>query len=131
MTTPLPEEVPGYNTTPRLRSKKKLWFLDAPTSLEGYYSPFWPLLIVFLAFIILLVYEISFFRYRTMVLRAQNLHLVDGVKKAKEQIAFIEGVHADLDSLAPGHPAAATLLKEFFPPVPAAPPAPDDLPKTP
>jgi len=130
MTAPTPEPS-GYNTMTRPRGRKKMRMLSPPSELEGYYSAFWPLLIVFLAFIILLVYEVSFLRHRAFNLTTQNTRLADGVQKANTQMAFIQGLHGDLANLAPTHPAAAAILKAFFPAAPqesAAPATSGDTP---
>jgi hypothetical protein len=120
-TTPKKEGPLPYNTPATARQRKKARFFNAPDSLEGYYSPFWPLLIIFFAFIVLLVYEIWFLRFRTVMLNTQITHLVGSLQKANAQTTFIEGVHKDLSALAPTHPDADQLLKEFFPAIPAAP----------
>ena len=129
---PIPNEevASGYNTTPRPRSsRKKFRPFAAPKAPEGFYTPFWPLLVVFMAFMILLIYEISFLRSRAMSLRAQNSHLMEGVQKANAQMQFIQGLQGDLSSMAPSHPGAAAILKEFFPPDVAVPPADAASPK--
>lgn len=116
---PLPDTAPGYNLPVYRRRRKRFSKLFAPpVGPEGFYSAFLPLLIVFCAFIILLLYEISFLRYRTLVLSKQNARLAEVVKKADAQAAFIEGLHKDLQTLAPAHPAAALMLTEFFPDIP-------------
>lgn len=134
MSDPLPDKGSSYNTTPRERRRKKFNPFAIPTEAEGFYSPFWPLLVVFLAFIILLVYEISFLRYRTMGLRTQYTRLAGAVQKANAQTEFIKGLHTDLETLAPGHPDVALLLKEFFPSdtssTPAAAGVPEGIPDT-
>jgi hypothetical protein len=131
MTDPLPENAENYNIAARRRRRKK-WFrlFTPPETLEGFYSPFLPLLILFLAFIVLLVYEISSLRYRKIALFKQNARLIQVMQKADEQTQYIEGLHKDLQTLAPAHPAAALLLREFFPDTPPATNA-DGSPKTP
>jgi len=114
MKDPIPESALPYNTTPRPRPKK--WFgWMFPTDFDGFYSPFGPLAIVFLAFILSLVYEVSLLRHRTMELRMQIARMDAATKKANDQLAFAQGLHTDLQTLAPTHPAAETLLKEYFP----------------
>ena len=120
MTDPLPEKekaakVPSYNRmAPPKRWRKYNPFAE-PDSLEGYYSAFLPLLIVFLAFILLLVYEVWFLRYKALNLVQQNDRLVETLQKAKTQNDFVEGLHKDLQTLASTDPTAASLLKEYFP----------------
>jgi hypothetical protein len=129
MTDPLPTNEPasGYNTELRPRPRRKWFkFLKAPKDMEGFYTPFWPLLIVFMSFMVLLVYEISFLRSRSMSLHMQISHLTDGVQKANGQLVFIQGLHGDLATMAPSHPAAAQILREFFPPEVETPPMPAD-----
>jgi hypothetical protein len=114
MKDPIPESALPYNTTPRPRPKKWFGWLS-PKDFEGFHMPFAPLLIVFLSFILSLVYEVSLLRHRTVELRIQNVRLGSGIQKANEQLAFIQGLHTDLQAMAPSHPAADALLKEFFP----------------
>jgi hypothetical protein len=128
MKSPIPENALPYNTTPRPRPTKWLGWLTAPKDFQGFYTPFWPLLIVFLSFIVSLVYEVSLLRYRTIELRTQNLHLTDEAKRADTQLTFTQGLHTDLQALEPSHPVADQLLKEFFPESSGAL---DEPPKTP
>jgi hypothetical protein len=131
MTDPLPENAENYNIAARRRRRKKWFrFFMPPETLEGLYSAFLPLLILFLAFIVLLVYEISSVRYRKIALFKQNAHLIQVMQKADEQTQYIEGLHKDLQTLAPADPAAALLLKEFFSDTAPATNA-DGSPKTP
>jgi len=127
MTAPLPQDAPGYNTTSRPRPRKSKFFAP-PKDLEGFYSPFWPLVIVFISLMALLVYQISFLRHRAMVIDIQIKRLADPVQKANAQMVFIQDLRADLTALAPQHPSAAALVKEFFSTVPSIP---TDSPKTP
>jgi hypothetical protein len=108
--------------------RRFLKLFSSPKGPDGFYSAFLPLLIVFCAFIVLLLYEVSFLRYRTLILSKQNARLAEAVKKANGQTAFIEGLHKDLQTLAPAHPDAALILTEFFP---GAPPNPGTSPNTP
>ena len=98
--------------------------IKPPQDLEGFYTPFWPVLIVFIALIVLMVYEISVLRYRRLVLIEQNNHMAEYVNKAKVQNDFIEGLHKDLDSLATTDANAARIEKDFFPPDTTTAPAP-------
>jgi len=117
MTAPLPQDAPGYNTTSRPRPRKSKFF-SPPKDLEGFYSPFWPLVIVFISIMTLMVYQISFLRHRAMVLDMQIKRLAGPVQKASAEMVFIQDLRADLTALAPQHPSAAVLVKEFFSTVP-------------
>jgi hypothetical protein len=91
-----------------------------PIDLEFAYSPFWPLMIVFFALIVMFVYEISFLRVRRASLLDQNSKLNVLLERTKKQSEFAQGVHQDLQALAPTHPAAVAILKDFFPDAPAS-----------
>ena len=76
MTDPLPknESASGYNAELRPRPRRKwYYFLKRPEDIEGFYTPFWPLLIVFLSFVWLLLHEITFLRKRSMSLLSLSL----------------------------------------------------------
>ncbi|MCE0483529.1 MAG: hypothetical protein LV479_04740 [Methylacidiphilales bacterium] len=114
--------LPDYNVArePRPRRRFKFNPFRAPTDFSGYYSAFWPLLIVFLSFIILLLYEISVLRFREATLVQRTNHYNEMLDKQKWQADLIQGIHNDLKDLAPTDPAAAALLKDFFPDVPSS-----------
>jgi len=100
------------------RWRRFVKLFSTPKGPEGFYSAFLPLLIVFCSFIVLLLYGVSNLRYRTLVLSKQNARLAQAVKRADAQTAFIDGLHKDLQTLAPTHPAASLILREFFPDIP-------------
>jgi len=112
MNTPLKPEGVNYNsTTPQTEPR---WFKFFPEDFEGYCSPFLPLVIVFAAYIVLLIHEFSFLRERQMALVIQDDHLATEMQRAETQGKFIEGLHSDLMRLAPDDPAAGRVLKDFF-----------------
>lgn len=121
MNQPDTKSVPDYNSGLTARPRRRFKFnpLRPPTEANGYYSAFWPLLIVFLSFIMLLLYEVWVLRIRQTMLIQQTTHYANIVQKQKWQGELIEGLHSDLKGLAPTHPAAATMLKDFFPDAPA------------
>jgi hypothetical protein len=134
MTDPEPDQEPalnsGYNTNPRPRSRKKFKLFAAPKEPEGFYSPFWPLLVVFMAFVLMFLFEISTLRGRALMMHLQITHMQEALQKANAQTAFIQGLHADIAGLAPTHPIAAAILKEYFPPQTQSPVDPGDASKT-
>jgi hypothetical protein len=114
-TPPAPAPVPDYNT--RVKNKFQLSKLLAEA--DGTFSSFWPLLIAFSALLLLFLYDVSYLRYRKLVLTQQLSQVVAREKAAKGQQAFIDSLHQDLNTLAPKHPDVAAILNQYFPPAPA------------
>jgi hypothetical protein len=121
-----PAPVPDYNT-PQKTGFRIAKFLQES---DGTYSSFWPLIIVFVALIILFLYDVSYLRYRKLVLTEQLSLEVSRENENKGQQGFIVSLHQDLDKLAPRHPEVAEILGEYFPPDSSpAPPAPGQAAK--
>jgi len=124
-----PSVIPDYNTKPAETGFLKK-FIKAPVDIDGFYTPFWPLFIVFGAYTFLLLYEVSFLNTKNLMLLQQRSGMVDPTPKFKEQRDFINIMNKELQALAPTDPAAAAILRDFFPTNPAdAGKAPADKPK--
>jgi len=121
--TPPSTPVPDYNVP--VKTKFTLAKLLAES--DGTYSSFWPLLIVFCALLILFLYDISYLRYRKLVLTEQLSQVVSREKGVQAQQAFILHFHEDIEGLTARHPDVATIVNQYFPsdtsPPPAAPPS--------
>ncbi len=106
--TPSPP-VPDYNTPAKTKfDPTKL--LKEP---DGSYSTFWPLLFVFVALIALFIHDVSFLRYRKLILTEQFSQLSNSEKAAKAQRNFTEKLYRDMALLAPTHPDIATILNQY------------------
>lgn len=124
-----PSVIPDYNTKPAETGFLKK-FVKAPVDIDGFYTPFWPLLIVFGAYIFLLFYEVTFLNTKRLVLLQQRSQMVDPTAKFKEQREFINTMSKELQALAPTDTVAAAILRDFFPANPAdAAKTPADKPK--
>jgi hypothetical protein len=121
--SPAPAPVPDYNTP----HKTGFRLIKVLQETDGTYSAFWPLIIVFVALIVLFLYDVSYLRYRKLVLTEQLSQMVSKENENKGQQGFIEGLHEALGKLAPRHPDVATIVDEYFPAdassAPATPPA--------
>jgi hypothetical protein len=113
--TPAPAPVPDYNTPAKAKFDLAKYFKER----DGSYSSFWPLLFVFVALIVLFVYDVSYLRYRKLALTEQLSQLTGNEKAGREQRAFVDGLHKDMAALAPTHPDVAAILNEYFPNKPA------------
>jgi hypothetical protein len=109
---PTSKPVPDYNTP--TKNTFKLSKILAET--DGSYSAFWPLLVVFVALVILFVYDVSFLRFKKLTLTEQLSQVISREKGIKTQQAFIDSLEQDLDGLAPKHPDVAAILNQYFPP---------------
>jgi hypothetical protein len=116
--------VPDYNVPQKTGFKLSKMLTES----DGTYSSFWPLLVVFVALNILFVYDVSYLRYRKLVLAEQLSQLITKERGGKAQQVFIDSLHQDLDKLAPRHPDVAAIMSEYFPPASSAAPAPDAAP---
>ena len=120
---PTPASAPDYNVP--VKTKFKLAKLLAES--DGTYSSFWPLLIVFCALLILFLYDVSYLRYRKLVLAEQLSQVVSREKGPQAQQAYIIRFHQDLEGLVAKHPDVAAILNDYFPP---ATPTPAETPSS-
>ncbi len=107
-----PTHLTDYNSQPAKPKYDFVKFLKEP---DGTYSYYWPLVIVFLAFIFLFVYEVSYLRYRKLIETEQLSHFTGLGKAVKDQTEFALGMQKDMEILAPTHPDVDAILKEYFP----------------
>ena len=122
-----PSAIPDYNT----KAADTGFFsrFKAPVDIDGFYTPFWPLLIIFASFIFLLLYEVTFLNTKRLILLQQRSQLFDPTARAKEQGEFIRKMGNELQALAPTDPLAAGIVKDFFPKPTDAPKPAADKPK--
>jgi hypothetical protein len=114
-----PAPVPDYNVP----VKTKFTLAKLLAEHDGTYSAFWPLLIVFCALLILFIYDVSFLRYRKLILTEQLSQLVSREKGYQPQVVFVDHFHQDLEGLAEKHPDVAVILNQYFPPASTPPPS--------
>jgi hypothetical protein len=111
-TPPTGAPVPDYNVP----IKTKFTVAKLLAESDGSYSSFWPLLIFFCALLILFIYDVSYLRYRKLVLAEQLIQVVSREKGFHAQEIFIDHFHQDLEALAAKHQDVAVILNQYFPP---------------
>jgi hypothetical protein len=100
-----------------------------PAKAPPVFSAFWPLVVILLTLDFMTARDSYMLHRRTVGLIRDNEQAEGPLKKMAEQNQFVDSFKSDLETLAPGDPAAARILRDFFPPPPTPPPAPYVPPK--
>jgi hypothetical protein len=96
---------------------------------ETRFPVFLPILIILLTLNFSTLRDIVALNKRMTQINEENAPALDLLKKSAKQSDFVNGLRTGLINLAPNDPAAADILKQFFPPPPvdksdaSAPPA--------